>query len=134
MKGDNISERLLDFAVRVLRVVQALPKTVVGRHVCGQLVRAGTAAGANYEEARGAESRADFIHKVGVSWKEAKESLYWLKIIHRTELLKPTLVDKLIQEANELCAILARSRSTALASVLASVATAKETNTAASLR
>src|SRR4051794_4751193 len=103
MRGDNISERLLDFAVRIIRLVQALPKTAVGRHVGGQLLRAGTSAGANYEEGRGAESRADFIHKIGVSWKEGKESLYWLKIIHRAELVAPPLVRGLLQEANELC-------------------------------
>ncbi len=63
MKGDDIAERLLDFAVRVIRLVEALPKSAVGRHVGGQLVKAGTSGGANYEEARGGESKADFIHK-----------------------------------------------------------------------
>jgi four helix bundle protein len=58
MKGDNISERLLDFAVGILQLVQALPKTAAGRHVGSQLFRSSTSAGANYEEARGAESKA----------------------------------------------------------------------------
>jgi four helix bundle protein len=61
--GDDISERLLDFAVRVIKLVNVLPKTVVGRHIAGQLVRSGTSCGSNYEEARGAESRADFVHR-----------------------------------------------------------------------
>lgn len=69
MKGDDLSERLLDFAARVLRLVDALPKNLIGRHIGGQLLRCGTSAGSNYEEARGGESRADFIHKLALSWK-----------------------------------------------------------------
>jgi four helix bundle protein len=113
MKGDDISERLIDVAVRVIRLVQAMPRTVVGRHVGKQLIRCATSAGANYEEARGAESRADFLHKLGVAWKETRESLYWLKITSRATLVKPSLLEGLVQETIELCAILARSRMTA---------------------
>jgi four helix bundle protein len=113
MKGDDISERLLDFAVRVLRLVQALPKNVAGRHVSGQLVRSGTSAGSNYEEARGAESRADFVHKLAISSKETRESSFWLRLVHRAALVKPDLVTSLIREAEELSAILAKSLSTA---------------------
>jgi four helix bundle protein len=113
MKGDNIAERLLEFAVRVLRLVQALPKNVAGRHVGGQLMRCRTSAGSNYEEARGAESRTDFIHKLAVSWKETRGSWFWLRLIHKANLLKPSRLEELIREANELSAILARSLSTA---------------------
>ena len=66
MKGDDISERLIEFAVRVLRLVDSLPKTLVGKHIGSQLARAATAAGANYEEGRGAESRADFIQQIRI--------------------------------------------------------------------
>jgi len=113
MKGDDLSERLLDFSVRIIRLVNALPKTVVGRHVGGQLLRCGTSAGSNYEEARGGESKADFIHKLGVSWKEIREAWFWLRLIHRAALLKPLLVEKLMQEASELTKILGRSLKTA---------------------
>src|SRR5262245_16002781 len=113
MKGDDLSERLLKFAVRVLRLVQALPRNASSRHVAGQLLRCGTSAGANYEEARGAESRADFLHKLGVSWKETRESWYWLRVVHRAELIKPKRVESLLQESNELSAILAKSVATA---------------------
>src|ERR1041384_6207426 len=112
MKGDDLSDRLLDFAVRIIRLVNALPRTPVGRHVGGQLVRAGTSAGSHYEEARGAESRADFIHKLAISWKETRESLWWLRLIHRAQLLKPALVEDLVQEAQELTAILGQSLKT----------------------
>ena len=112
MKGDDISDRLIDLSVRVIRVVEALPKTVVGRHVGGQLVRAGTSGGSNYEEARGAESKADFIHKLGISWKEVRESIYWLKVIQRAELISPALLAPLIDEGRQLSAILAKSITT----------------------
>jgi four helix bundle protein len=113
MKGDDLSERMLDFAVRVIRLVSALPKNPIGRHVGGQFMRCGTGAGSNYEEARGAESRADFIHKLSISWKEARESHFWLRVIHRAELIRPRRVEPLLQEANELCAILNKSLATA---------------------
>ena len=112
MKGDDLAERLMELAVRVLAVVDALPRTLASRHIANQLARSGTSAGANYEEARGAESRADFAHKLGIAWKESRETLYWLKIIQRRELIKPKLLDPLIQEATELSSILAKSVST----------------------
>ena len=76
MKGDDIAERLIDFAVRIIRLGAALPKNQVGKHIAGQVIRSGTSVGANYEEARGAESRADFIHKVTIALKELRESLF----------------------------------------------------------
>ena len=113
MKGDDISERLLDFAVRILRLVQALPNNLPGKHISGQFLRCGTSAGANYEEARGGESRADFIHKLGIAWKEMRESWYWLRIIYRSQIIKPALVEKLMQESDQLSRILSRSQITA---------------------
>ena len=115
MKGDDIAERLLEFGARVIRLADALPKRIAGKHVGSQLLRCGTSAGANYEEGRGAESRADFVHKLGVARKEAREALYWLRLIQRANLVKPDLVSQLVQEANELCAILAPSVKTAAA-------------------
>lgn len=112
MKGDDLAERLIELAVRVLAVVDALPRTVAARHIANQLARSGTSAGANYEEARGAESRADFAHKLGVAWKEIRETLYWLKVLQRRELIKPRRLEPLIQEAIELSSILAKSVST----------------------
>ncbi len=112
-RGDDLTERLLDFAVRVIKLVNALPKTYVGKHVGGQLMRAGTSSGSNYEEARGAESRADFIHKLGVVLKELKESRFWLRVIRRTEILTPRRIEPLIEECKELIAIIAKSIMTA---------------------
>lgn len=113
MKGDELFERFLDFAARIIKLVNALPKSLAGRHVAGQLLRSGTSAGANYEEARGGESRADFVHKLAVSWKETREARYWLRLVQRAPLLKPILVEKLLQESDELCKILSKSLITA---------------------
>jgi four helix bundle protein len=113
VKGDELSDRFLDFAARVIKLVTALPKNQVGRHVAGQLLRSGTSIGSNYEEARGAESRADFVHRLSISWKEARESWYWLRLVDRAQLMKPIRVAKLLQEANEISAILGKSLATA---------------------
>jgi four helix bundle protein len=113
MKGDDIAERLLDFAVRIIRLITALPKSVVGKHVGGQLVRAGTSAGANYEEARGGQSRPDFIHKLAIAWRETREACYWLRLIQRAQLISPARLDRLLSEGEQLAAILGKSLATA---------------------
>jgi four helix bundle protein len=73
------------------------------------LLRAGTSPGANYEEACGAESKADFVHKLGVVLKELKETRFWLKVICHASILTPKLVEPLLTECEELCAIIAKS-------------------------
>jgi four helix bundle protein len=113
VKGENISVRMRRFAVAVVRLCQSFPKGPAAKHILGQLVRAATGGGANYEEARGAESRADFIHKVGVANKEVREALYWLRLVQDAELGVTGDVAALIREANELVAILTASIKTA---------------------
>lgn len=113
VKGDDIAERLLDFAVRVGKVVDALPETRLGRHVAGQLVRCGTASPPNYEEGRAAESRADFVHKLGICLKELRETSCWLRLITKSELLPRTRLTPLCDECEELARIVAKSILTA---------------------
>ena len=113
MKGDDIAERLLDFAAAVLRLCRELPADPAGKHVSRQLMRSATGGGSNYEEARGAESRADFPHKVSVAAKEMRESLYWLRLVRKAELAPHRRLDKLLDEANQLVAILTSSVKTA---------------------
>lgn len=112
-KGDALANRLLDYTVRIIKLVKSLPNTIVGKHIGGQLLRSGTSPGSNYEESRGAESRADFIHKLGIVLKELKETRFWLKVIIKSEILEPQRVEPLIQESEELCAIIAKSIVTA---------------------
>ena len=113
MKGDDIASRLLEFAARILDVIAGLPQTVLGKHIARQLTKAATSGGANYEEARGAESRADFAHKVQVSAKEVRESVYWVKLIQRMGLSRKPTLPWIIREGNELVAILKASARTA---------------------
>ncbi len=113
MKGDDIAQRLLLFAVRVLRLVRMLRSDAVARHVARQLLRAATAGGANYKESRSAESRADFTHKVSIAAKELRESLYWLRLISEADLASRDALAPLIREAGELLAILTASANTA---------------------
>lgn len=113
MKGDNISQRLLEFAARVLKLATRLPSSPEGRHIARQLIRSATAPGANYEEARGAESRADFIHKINVANKEMRESHYWLRLIVHANMAPESAATPLVAEARELVAILTASAKTA---------------------
>ena len=113
-KTYDLEERLIDFAVRIIRMAESLPKSRVGNHISGQLVRCGTSPAPNYGEAQSAESRADFIHKMKVCLKELRETRVWLLIIVRAELIKPaSKLDSLIQETNELISIFVTSIRTA---------------------
>jgi len=110
----DLEDRLIAFAVRVIRMVDALPRTFVGKHIGQQLVRSGTSPASNYGEAQSAESRADFVHKLKIVLKELRETRVWLLLIMRAELIKPvTKLDALINEANELISIFVKSVKTA---------------------
>jgi four helix bundle protein len=110
----DLEERLIDFAIRIIRTVESLPKTKVGNHIAGQLVRCGTSPAPNYGEAQSAESRSDFIHKMKVSLKELRETRVWLLIIVRAKLIKPaSKLEPLIEENNELISIFVTSIKTA---------------------
>jgi four helix bundle protein len=113
MNADEVSDRLLEFAVRIGKVVDALPDTRLGRHVAGQLVRCGTSPPPNYEEARAAESRADFVHKLGVCLKELRESRFWIRFIIKADLLPEARMADLLEECTQLCKIIAQSIVTA---------------------
>ena len=109
----DLEERLLEYAVRIIRLVDALPATRAGRHVADQLLRCGTSPLANHGELQGAESRKDFIHKLGICLKEIREARRWLRLVHRVPLLKPAKVDPLISETESLIKIFAASIRTA---------------------
>ena len=113
-KEYDLEGRLIDFAVRIIEVGRALPKTRVGNHIAGQLVRCGTSPAPNYGEAQGAESRSDFIHKMKVCLKELRETRVWLVMIVRAGLVKPaSKLDSLIDENNQLISIFVKSIQTA---------------------
>ena len=109
----NLSERLLEFGASIIKLVVKLGKTSVGRHIGFQLMKSATSAGANYEEACGAESKADFIHKMQIVLKELRESLLWLKLIAKSGLLLAEDIQISRNEAEELVKIFSKSIVTA---------------------
>jgi four helix bundle protein len=113
MTPEELSDRLWKFAARVGKVVDALPNNRLGRHVAGQLVRCGTSAPPNYDEACAAESRADFAHKISIALKEMRESRGWLRFIAIAELLSEKKFSAIIVESEELAKILGKSVVTA---------------------
>lgn len=112
-KGDELQHRLVRFAARVVRLARALPKNEEGRHISKQILRSGTAPAANYGEARGAESRADFIHKLRVVLKELNETSAWLEIVKESRIFPPEKMSNIQKESRELCYIIAASIKTA---------------------
>ena len=111
-KADNLEERLIDLAVRIIKLAASLPKTAAGRHVAGQILRSGTSPAPNYGEARGAESHADFVHKLRIVVKELNETSIWLRIIDRSGILRSELLVDLVGETSELCKIFTASLTT----------------------
>ena len=109
-KTYDLEERLLEYSVRIIRLVERLPNTKAGNHVAGQLLRSGTSPYPNHGEAQAAESPKDFVHKLRVSLKELRESQRWLKLIKRVPLIdKPELLDDLLEETDELIRIFVAS-------------------------
>ena len=106
----DIKERCLRFAVKIVSFVDRLPKTIAGYEIGRQLLKAGTSVGANVEEADGAVSKKDFVNKIGIARKEARESNYWLKVIDLSNLLKKQNDNEelkwLLNESKELMKIL----------------------------
>ena len=109
----QLEERLIEFAARIISFSTALPKTPTGRHIALQILRSGTAAAPNYAEAGGAESRADFVHKLGIVQKELNETSVWLRILLKISLGKGETIVAILQENVELARIITASIRTA---------------------
>jgi four helix bundle protein len=110
MTDIELKQRTKAFALRIMKLVDALPKTKSGHAIGAQLVRSGTSVGANYRAVCRARSKAEFIAKIGVVEEEADESGFWLELIVEGGLLPAPKVAALLQEAGELTAIMAASR------------------------
>ena len=113
MNETEMKQRTKQFALRVLKLADALPKTRSGNAIGGQIVRSGTSVAANYRSLCRAKSRADFINKTSIVEEEADESCFWLELLVDAGLLGSRQVQPLLQEANEITAILVASRKTA---------------------
>jgi len=113
-KKYNLEDRLIDFSVSIINIVEKLPNTRTGNHIANQLVRCGTSPAPNYGEAQSAESRQDFIHKIKICLKELRETKIWLKVIQRKSLIKNNEeVEILLRECDELISIFVVSIKTA---------------------
>ena len=110
MRGEersvSIQERAFGFSCRVVRLCRHLERSSVGRHLGAQLLRSGTSVGANLEEAQAGQSKRDFIAKVSIALKEARETLYWLRLLEACEVVAADRLAPLRTEADELVSIL----------------------------
>ena len=106
----DLKARTKQFALRVMKLVEALPRTIQGRAIANQIIRSSTSVAANCRAACRARSRAEFIAKIGVVEEEADETCFWLELIIDSGLLTEATVNPLFSEANELVAIMAASR------------------------
>ena len=108
----DLEDRLVDYASSVVELTEALPNTRAGNHFAGQLLRSGTSPAPNYGEAQAAESRRDFVHKLGICLKELRESRIWLRIVQRRTMLKASVVEPVLRETEELIRIFKTSIAT----------------------
>ena len=110
--ANDLADRLARYAAQTLRSAGELPNTKEGRHLQDQLLRSGTAPGAHYAESRSAQSAADFVHKVALAAKEARESLHWLRTCEHARFVQRD-IGSLVDEGEQLTAILTASLNTA---------------------
>jgi len=113
MNREELTKRTKEFAHRCVKLAIALPNTVLGRHIKGQLIRASTSTAANYRASCIAQSKGSFIAKISIVIEECDESCFWMEFIIDEKLMKPNLVEPLLYEGKELTAIFIKSRITA---------------------
>jgi len=113
MNAEQFKQRTKQFGIRIVKLVEALPRSPTASVIGRQLLRSGTFDGANYRVVCRAKSRADFIAKLGIVEKECDESIYWLEMLVETNQIKPVLVSSLIKEGEEILAIVVASAKTA---------------------
>lgn len=113
MKENDLIARTKKFALRIIKLVDALPNTLAGRTLGGQLIRSGTSVSSNYRAACRGRSKAEFVAKLGIVEEEADECCHWLELIIEAELMEERKVIDLLREANEITAIMVASKRTA---------------------
>ena len=112
-KHHELRERTKSFALRAIRMSDALPRTRAGNVIGNQVLRSSTSMAANYRAAGRSRSKAEFIAKLGVVIEEADETVFWLELLRDSGTIKPTKLDNMLDEANQLLAIFTASRRTA---------------------
>ncbi len=112
-KGDDIQERLINFSVGIINLCEKLPDNHTGKHLSNQLLRCGTSPAHNYGEARGGESKRDFLHKLGIVLKELNETQISLEIIKRSKIISNEIIGPIAEECIQLSKIINSSITTA---------------------
>jgi four helix bundle protein len=110
---EQLRDRTKAFAIRIVRLYRSLPKSTEAQVLGKQLLRSGTSVAANYRAVCRARSKAEFIAKIGIVLEEADETVFWLELLVDTEVVGIDRLSSLLQEARELCAIIAASQRTA---------------------
>jgi four helix bundle protein len=110
MNAEEMKKRTKQFALRILKLADSLPRTAAGRAIAGQIARSGTSVAANYRAAGKGRSKAEFIAKLGIAEEEADETQFWLEMIVESGTIPAIKLEPLQQEAKELTAIIAASR------------------------
>jgi len=105
-KPEDIKNRTFRFALQIISIAEKLPDTVTARIMGKQLIRSGTSIGANVEEATAAHSKADFIYRMNVALREARETLYWLRLLEASQISETKIAAEILQEADEITRIL----------------------------
>ncbi|MBI3650201.1 MAG: four helix bundle protein [Acidobacteria bacterium] len=113
MNAEDMKKRTRAYALRIIKLVESLPKTQTAHVIGGQLLRSGTSVGANYRAACRGKSRADFIAKMGIVEEEADESNYWIELLTDAEIVKLNRVTHLLEEGNQILSIVVSSINTA---------------------
>ena len=105
MKVD-IDKRTFEYGIRIIKLVNSLPRTTAGYAMGNQIIRSGTSVGANVQEALGGHTKNEFVHSMNIAKKEARETRYWLQLIGGSDLMTNAKIDQLLKESEELVAIL----------------------------
>jgi four helix bundle protein len=113
MNAEEFKSRIKTYALRIIRLVEALPKTRTSEVIGKQLLRSATSVGANYRAACRARSQADFVAKMGIVEEECDESVYWMELLVESDQIKKSLVEELLCEANEILSMVVASLKTA---------------------
>jgi four helix bundle protein len=113
VKTDNvIQQKSFAFAIRIINAYKYLRSEKQGFVLSKQILRSGTSIGANVEEAIGGQSKADFLHKLSISYKEARETIYWLKLLQAINYLTDEVANSLLNDCNEICKIIGKIQTT----------------------
>lgn len=121
MTPEELKARTKQFALRILKLIATLPKTIEGRAIANQLVRSGTSVAANYRAACRARSKTEFVVKMGIVFEETDETQLWLELIIESKLLPSKQVEALLNQASELVAIFVTSRKSASGNLKSSI-------------